>query len=78
MDPSGRHAERGLLDRLVADVRSGKSRAVVLRGEPGVGKTALLEYLAEQAAECWVVRAAGVQSEMELPFAALHQVCAPP
>jgi len=66
-----------LLDGLVADVRAGESRSLVLRGEPGVGKTALLEYLAKQATECRVVRVAGVESEMELPFAALHQVCAP-
>ena len=49
----------------------------MVRGEPGVGKTALLEYLAGQASGCRVVRAAGVQSEMELAFAGLHQLCAP-
>ncbi len=49
----------------------------MLRGEAGVGKTALLEYLVERAAGCRVARAAGVQSEMELPFAGLHQLCAP-
>jgi DNA-binding CsgD family transcriptional regulator len=48
----------------------------VVRGEPGVGKTALLEYAVEQAAGCRVVRAAGVELEMELAFAALHQLCA--
>jgi DNA-binding CsgD family transcriptional regulator len=73
----GRHTERGELDRLVEAVCAGESRAIVLSGEAGVGKTALLDYLAEQATDCRVVRAAGVQSEMELPFAALHQVCAP-
>ena len=50
---------------------------LVLRGEPGVGKTALLDYLATRAAGCRVTRAAGVESEMELAFAGLHQLCAP-
>src|SRR6059058_1008469 len=66
-----------MLDRLAAAVRAGESRTLVVRGEPGVGKTALLEYLAGQASGCRVVRAVGVQSEMELAFAALHQLCAP-
>jgi len=57
----GRDAERNLLDRLVSAVRAGESRALVVHGEPGVGKTALLEYLAEHASGCRVVRAAGVQ-----------------
>jgi len=74
---TGRRAECGVLDRLVAAVRAGESRALVVHGEPGVGKTALLEYLAGQAPGCRVARAAGVQSEMELAFAALHQLCAP-
>ncbi len=71
-----RVSERGVLDRFVADVRVGEGRALVVRGEPGVGKTALLDYLAGHAAGCLVVRAAGVQSEMELAFAGLHQLCA--
>jgi DNA-binding CsgD family transcriptional regulator len=66
-----------VLDRLVEAVRAGESRALVVRGEPGVGKTALLDYLAGNALGCRVVRAVGVQSEMELAFAALHQLCAP-
>src|SRR5580700_8996482 len=74
---TGRLNERGVLDRLVADVRAGEGRALVVRGEPGVGKTALLDYLAERASGCLVARAAGVQSEMELAFAGLHQLCAP-
>ncbi len=74
---TGRQAECGVLGRLAAAVRAGESRALVVRGEPGVGKTALLEYLADQASGCRVVRAAGVQSEMELAFAVLHQLCAP-
>jgi hypothetical protein len=72
-----RRVERGALDRLVDAVRAGQSRALAVHGEPGAGKTALLDYLAGQAADCQVVRAAGVQSEMELAFAGLHQVCAP-
>ena len=66
-----------MLDRLIEAVRQGESRALVLRGEPGVGKTALLDYLAEHASGCVVARAAGVQSEMELAFAGLQQLCAP-
>ncbi len=71
-----RRAECGLLDQLVSAVRAGESRVLVLRGEPGVGKTALLDYLAGRASGCRVVRAAGVQSEMELAFAGLHQLLA--
>jgi DNA-binding CsgD family transcriptional regulator len=74
---TGRRAECGVLGRLVAAVRAGESRALVVHGEPGVGKTALLEYLAGQASGCRVARAGGVQSEMELAFAVLHQLCAP-
>ena len=74
---TGRRAECDMLGRLVASVRAGESRTLVVHGEPGVGKTALLEYLAGQAPGCRVVRAAGVQSEMELAFAVLHQLCAP-
>jgi len=66
-----------VLDRLIEALSAGESRALVVRGEPGVGKTALLDYVARRAAAYRVVRAAGVQSEMELPFAGLHQVCAP-
>ena len=77
MELVGRHRERAVLDRLIDAVRAGESRALVVSGEAGVGKTALLDYLARQASEFRVERAAGVQSEMELPFAALHQLCAP-
>src|SRR5579864_2762276 len=69
--------ERDALDRLVDAVRAGESRVLVLRGEPGVGKTALLDYVCIQATGCRVARAAGVQTEMELAFAGLHQLCAP-
>jgi DNA-binding CsgD family transcriptional regulator len=74
-----RHAECGTLDQLVDAVGAGESRALVVRGDPGAGKTALLDYLAGRASDsqCQVVRVAGVQSEMELAFAGLHQLCAP-
>src|SRR5215469_12347705 len=73
----GRTEECGLLDRLAADVRRGEGRSMVLRGEAGIGKTALLEYLIESAREMTVLRAVGVESEMELAYASLHQLCAP-
>jgi hypothetical protein len=66
-----------LLDDLVSAIRRGESRSVVLRGEAGIGKTALLEYLVTSASDLRVVRAVGVESEMELAFASLHQLCAP-
>src|SRR4051812_4844640 len=73
----GRRSESAMLDRLLEVVRAGESRALVMRGEAGVGKTALLEYVAERATGCRVAQAAGVQAEMELAFAGLHQLCAP-
>ena len=73
----GRSSECEALDRLVENVRAGQSQVLVLRGEVGAGKTALLEYLLERASGCCLARAAGVESEMELAFAALHQLCAP-
>jgi DNA-binding CsgD family transcriptional regulator/tetratricopeptide (TPR) repeat protein len=73
----GRRRERDVLDRLVQAVRDGQSRALIIGGEPGMGKTALLDHVADHATGCHVVRAAGVQSEMELAFAGLHQLCAP-
>jgi DNA-binding CsgD family transcriptional regulator/tetratricopeptide (TPR) repeat protein len=73
----GRNSEIQVLDGLVEAVRGGESRVLVVRGEPGVGKSALLEYVAERASGCRVARAAGVQSEMELAFAGLHQLCGP-
>src|ERR1700755_1026663 len=73
----GRRDELKTLERLLDAVRAGESRALVVRGEPGVGKSALLDYLVERASGCRVERAAGVQSEMELAFAGLHQLCAP-
>ena len=73
----GRRSESATLDGLLEVVRAGESRALVIRGDPGVGKTALLEYVVERAAGCRVAQAAGVQAEMELAFAGLHQLCAP-
>ena len=72
-----REGERAALDDLLGDVRSGRGRALVVRGEAGVGKSALLDYLAGAAAGTRVVRAVGAESEMELAFAGLHQLCAP-
>jgi hypothetical protein len=66
-----------VLDRLIDAVRGGESRVLVMRGDPGVGKTLLLDYLLSRAQGCRVARATGVQSEMELAFAGLHQLCAP-
>src|SRR4051794_19082553 len=73
----GRRNERDVLDRLLGEVRGGESSVLVLRGEAGIGKTALLDYVAEQASGCRVFRVAGVESEMELAFAGLYQLCAP-
>src|ERR671917_1632931 len=73
----GRRSECGMLDRVLEDVRAGRSGALVIRGEPGVGKTALLEYAIDSAADLRVARAVGVESEMELCYAALHQLCLP-
>lgn len=77
MELIGRRAECEVIDQLVEVVCAGESRALVIHGEAGVGKSALLDYLAERASDCRVLRAAGVQSEMELAFAALHQLCGP-
>ena len=74
---TGRRNECDILDQFVDAVRGGASRAFVVNGEAGVGKTALLEYIADHAEGCRVVRALGVQTEMELAFATLHQLCAP-
>src|SRR6188472_713799 len=71
-----RLSERDALERLVAGVRAGQSRVLVLRGEAGVGKTALLRHLSAAAEGCRIARAAGVESEMELAFAGLHSLCA--
>ena len=73
----GRRSECAAIDRVLDGVRSGTSGVLVLRGEPGVGKSALLEYALQAASGLHVARAAGVDSEMELAFAGLHQLCAP-
>src|SRR3954447_18584227 len=73
----GRRSECEMLDELLASVRSGQTQVLVLRGEAGIGKTALLDHLVAAASGCRIARAAGVESEMELPFAGLHQLCAP-
>src|SRR3954470_16661908 len=73
----GRAEERHRLDGLLENVRGGQSGVLVLRGEAGVGKTALLHHCARQAAGFRVAKLAGVESEMELAFAGLHQLCAP-
>lgn len=73
----GRRSEQSALDELLAEAREGRSRALVLRGEAGVGKTALLDYLEQQSSGFRVERAGGVESEVELAFAGLHQLCTP-
>src|SRR6201989_3562927 len=73
----GRASECAMLDRLLEGVGTGQSAVLVIRGEAGIGKTALLRYAAEQAPGVRVAQIAGVESEMELPYAGLHQLCAP-
>ena len=73
----GRASECALLDEWVSAIRRGESRSLVLWGEAGIGKTALLDYLVASASDLIVVRAVGVESDMELPFASLHQLCGP-
>src|SRR6188472_1962191 len=73
----GRSSERRAIDRLLADARAGRSAVLVLRGEAGIGKTALLRYAMTQATRFAVVQITGVEAEMELPFAGVHQLCAP-
>jgi DNA-binding CsgD family transcriptional regulator len=72
----GRQKECEALDTQLGAVREGRGGVLVLRGEAGIGKSALLDYVAERAAPCAVARAVGVQSEMELAYAGLHQLCA--
>ena len=72
-----RDRERGELDQLIEETREGRSRKLVLRGEPGVGKTALLGYLSSAAEGCSIAWVSGVESEMELAFAGLHALCTP-
>jgi DNA-binding CsgD family transcriptional regulator len=73
----GRTDEREVLDRLLARVRGGQSAVLVIRGEAGIGKTALLRYAARQASGFRVAHVTAVEAEMELPYAGIHQLCAP-
>jgi len=73
----GRARERQALDGVLDRVRGGESAVLVIRGEAGIGKTALMRYCARQASGCRLAQIDGVESEMELPLAALHQLCGP-
>ncbi|MFD7754669.1 AAA family ATPase [Streptomyces sp. NPDC059757] len=73
----GRRAECALFDRWQDAVKAGRGGALVVLGEPGIGKSAMLDHMASTAVGFRVVRAAGVEAEAELPFGVLHQVCAP-
>src|SRR5580704_14379996 len=73
----GRGEQLAAVGRLLEGMRSGRAGALVLRGEAGIGKTALLDAAAEQAAGAWVLRVTGVEAEAELPFAALHALMRP-
>src|SRR5262245_60533610 len=72
-----RLTERQTLEALLHEARNGRSAVLVVRGEAGVGKSALLQHAAAEASGFRVAHIAGVESEMELPFAGLHQLCAP-
>src|SRR4051812_12280333 len=73
----GRERERGVLDRLLGGVRGGRGGGLVVRGDAGVGKTALLEYAVDAAREFRIARTWGIEAEMELPFAAVQQLSSP-
>lgn len=77
VEPLGRGIECEALDQLVAGARAGRSGVLVLRGEPGIGKTALLEHLVQLGSGCRIARVVGVQADMELAFAGVHQLCGP-
>ena len=77
MNLRGRASECAALDGLLRGLRAGQSRALVVRGEAGIGKTVLLEYLISSASDLSVVRTAGVESDIELAYASLHQLCVP-
>ncbi|WP_239165486.1 helix-turn-helix transcriptional regulator [Catellatospora citrea] len=76
MGLQGRRSEAASLERVLADARLGASAVLVLRGEAGIGKTALLEYASAHASGMHITAVSGVESEMELPYASLHQLCA--
>src|SRR4051794_38509650 len=73
----GRSRERARLERLLSDARAGRSGAVLLHGDPGIGKTALLRWTVEQAADLTVVRARGIETESDIPFAGLAELVTP-
>src|ERR1700755_3653090 len=73
----GRQTECAALEELLSEAYAGRSRALVLRGEPGIGKTALLDHVAGQLDGWRVAAAVGVESELELAYSGLHQICAP-
>src|SRR6478736_6814459 len=73
----GRQRESAVLDRLLGTARDGHGSVLVVHGEPGVGKTALLEYVVEAGDDFRIIRTVGVEGEMELDYAALQQLCAP-
>jgi DNA-binding CsgD family transcriptional regulator len=73
----GRHNECLILDGVVAGARAGQGQVLVVRGEAGIGKTALLDYLETNAAGCRIARLAGAEAEMELAYAGLHRICSP-
>src|SRR5919197_781099 len=73
----GRTSERQRLDGMLAQARDGQSAVLVMRGEPGIGKTALLRHAARQGSGVQLAEVDGVQAEMDLPFAGIHQFCAP-
>src|SRR5262245_56288138 len=73
----GRHGECSALDQVLADVHAGRSRVLVLRGDAGVGKSALLDYLGARLDDLHVAKAVGVESEMELAYNSLYQLCGP-
>src|ERR1700712_1357820 len=73
----GRHSECQFLDGVLTDAREGRSRVVVVRGEAGAGKSVLLEFVADRADGWHVTNVVGIESEMELAYSGLHQLCAP-
>ena len=73
----GRRAECEFLDEVLGDANAGRSRVVVLRGEAGAGKTALLDFMVERCADWRIATAVGIESEMELAYSGLHQLCGP-
>ena len=73
----GREAECALIDSLISRAAEAHSGVLVLRGEPGIGKSALLDYAVENRASCHLLRGEGVESEVQLPYAALHQLLYP-